>query len=601
MSNPFENVDPTESARPRSNPPANAHAIEKRVLPLIEAIVNGSASDAELASLEELLAQHPAALRYYTEYVNVHSALRRRYLAGDLPKVEDDLLTAAEVTLASELAGISGQRDNKTRMGWQIIAAALAASLVAVSLFLTNRDSASQADSSKQEKAATSPSPTQKREGSAAERAAQASRNGVAVLTKLVDAQWETDAAGLQVGKPLSSGTLKLASGHVQIEFYCGATVILEGPASFDLLTTDRGFFHYGKLRAHVPARAKGFTIGTDKGDVIDLGTEFGLSVSTDGPSELHVIDGEVDFQAAVSEEATLVEKLRLLGGEALLLAGEGVPQRMNSEQNRFVGPAQLAELADSRQGRHYQRWQNYCQQIQADPSLVAHYTFEEGEGWGRTLVNHAPTSDKSTYGAIVGCDWTRGRWPMKQALRFADASHRVRVNLPGAFDSLTLASWIKIETFYKERPISLLHPETNQERFVHWSIDRVPTGGLMHFAETTNTTGSIKDRKHYSSVRHAISQSDIGQWVCLSTVVDSDQGTVSHYCDGRLVGTQPIKEMRQLGIGVCDLGNWPYSEWAKDTKFEVQNLNGLMGEFLVLGRAMDEREVRQYYEAGKP
>ncbi|MEQ8838501.1 MAG: LamG-like jellyroll fold domain-containing protein, partial [Lacipirellulaceae bacterium] len=300
-------------------------------------------------------------------------------------------------------------------------------------------------------------------------------------------------------------------------------------------------------------------------------------------------------------EEATLVEKLRLLGGEALLLAGEGVPQRMNSEQNRFVGPAQLAELADSRQGRHYQRWQNYCQQIQADPSLVAHYTFEEGEGWGRTLVNHAPTSDKSTYGAIVGCDWTRGRWPMKQALRFADASHRVRVNLPGAFDSLTLASWIKIETFYKERPISLLHPETNQERFVHWSIDRVPTGGLMHFAETTNTTGSIKDRKHYSSVRHAISQSDLGQWVCLSTVVDSDQGTVSHYCDGRLVGTQPIKEMRQLGIGVCDLGNWPYSEWAKDTKFEVQNLNGLMGEFLVLGRAMDEREVRQYYEAGKP
>lgn len=604
MSNSPENRKPSESIGPTERSPRNAsiEAIEKRTLPLIEAVVNGTATEAQTEDLEALVSQHPEALSFYAEYLNIHSALRRRYLAGDLPKVDDALLTTAEVTLASELAGMRRRSVGGSRMAWAWVAAALAASVVGVGLFVANRGSVD-GTSSDQVASQETPSITssESSEGTPAERAAQASRNGVAVLTKLVDAQWETDAAGLQLGKPLSLGTLKLASGHAQIEFYCGATVILEGPASFDLLATDRGFCHFGKLRAHVPARAKGFTIGTAKGEVIDLGTEFGLSVSVKGPSELHVIDGEVDFRAAGSEERSFAEELRLLGGEAVRLMNAGNLQRMDSQQNRFVGPAELAELADSRQGRHYRRWQNYCQQIQADPSLVGHYTFEEGDGWGRTLVNHAPNSDKSTYGAIVGCDWTRGRWPMKQALRFADASHRVRVNLPGTFDSLTLATWIKIETFDQGRPIALLHPETEQDRFVHWSIDRTPTGGLMHFAETSNTTGMMKDRQHYSSVRHALRQNDVGQWVCLSTVFDSDERLVKHYRDGRLVATKEIKNLRPLGVGLCDLGNWPYSEWAKDTKFEVQNLNGLMGEFVVLGRAMNEDEVREYYEAGKP
>lgn len=604
MSNSSENREPSESINSTERSPRNASidSIEKRTLPLIEAVVNGTATEVQTEDLEALVSQHPEALSFYAEYLNIHSVLRRRYLAGDLPEMDGELLTTTEVTHAGELFGMGRRSFGSSRGPRLWLVAALAASLVGVGLFFAKRGSVEESGAAQLARQETSSAlENENRESSAAERAAQASRNGVAVLTKLVDAQWETDAAGLQLGKPLSLGTLNLASGHAQIEFYCGATVILEGPASFDLLATDRGYCHYGKLRAHVPARAKGFTIGTAKGEVIDLGTEFGLSVSADGPSELHVIDGEVDFRAAGANEQTFAEQLRLLGGEAVRLVNAGNPQRIDSQRNRFVGPAELAELADNRQGRHYQRWQDYCQQLQADPSLVAHYTFEEGDGWGRTLVNHAPDSDKSTHGAIVGCDWTRGRWPLKQALRFADASHRVRVNLPGTFDSLTLATWIKIETFDRGRPIALLHPETEQARFVHWSIDRIPTGGLMHFAETTNTTRMMKDRQHYSSVRRALKQSDVGQWVCLSTVFDSDERLVKHYCNGRLIGTQEIKNLRPLSVGLCDLGNWPYSEWAKDTKFEVQNLNGLMGEFVVLGRAMSAGEVSEYYQAGRP
>ena len=59
---------------------------------------------------------------------------------------------------------------------------------------------------------------------------------------------------------------LRLKSGAILIEFFSGATVVLEGPADFEIISKKKGHLSNGKLNAHVPPQARGFTIKTSAG-----------------------------------------------------------------------------------------------------------------------------------------------------------------------------------------------------------------------------------------------------------------------------------------------------------------------------------------------
>jgi hypothetical protein len=50
----------------------------------------------------------------------------------------------------------------------------------------------------------------------------------------------------------------------------------------------------HGSLTARVPQRARGFTVYSPRGKVVDLGTEFGLSVDESGGTAVRVFEGEV-------------------------------------------------------------------------------------------------------------------------------------------------------------------------------------------------------------------------------------------------------------------------------------------------------------------
>ncbi len=120
----------------------------------------------------------------------------------------------------------------------------------------------------------------------------------VAVLTRVVNAQWDATDVSYGEGSVLSPGRLRLASGLVQIEFTSGASVIIEGPCDFELVTPYKAVCYRGKLRAHVPLHARGFTIAAPGVYAIDLGTEFVMSVDEQGRGQVHVVEGEVELQA---------------------------------------------------------------------------------------------------------------------------------------------------------------------------------------------------------------------------------------------------------------------------------------------------------------
>src|SRR5262249_6431933 len=70
-----------------------------------------------------------------------------------------------------------------------------------------------------------------------------------AVLTQTDHAVWEDASMPARLG-PLPPGKLALKSGYAHLEFYNGATVILEGPAELRLISRTEAFCDRGKLRA---------------------------------------------------------------------------------------------------------------------------------------------------------------------------------------------------------------------------------------------------------------------------------------------------------------------------------------------------------------
>jgi FecR protein len=143
-------------------------------------------------------------------------------------------------------------------------------------------------------------------------------RNTVARLTRLVDAGLE---GGPQLGSRLPPGRFRLPAGEATILFDGGARVELEGPATFDLVSARAGFLQGGSLRASVPPAATGFRIETPAARVVDLGTEFRVTVDDAGATEVRVLRGRVELTARAPAGAPAAQ----------WLLGEGESQRVET------------------------------------------------------------------------------------------------------------------------------------------------------------------------------------------------------------------------------------------------------------------------------
>jgi hypothetical protein len=127
-----------------------------------------------------------------------------------------------------------------------------------------------------------------------AERSAPSDGGNVAWLVNAQDCRWaETESE--MPGRDMRAGKLlRLRRGLAEIEFEGGARVILQGPAELELVSGSEARLLQGTLTARVPPRARGFTILAPRGKIVDLGTEFGLSVDEAGSTTVRVFHGVV-------------------------------------------------------------------------------------------------------------------------------------------------------------------------------------------------------------------------------------------------------------------------------------------------------------------
>ncbi len=102
----------------------------------------------------------------------------------------------------------------------------------------------------------------------------------------------QTGSTGLVPGLRVMGEEHRIAAGTVKLRTRRGAELVIEAPAAFRFESPQRLHLETGRLSADVPPPAKGFTVITPDGDAVDLGTRFGIDVTGQGRSEIHVFRG---------------------------------------------------------------------------------------------------------------------------------------------------------------------------------------------------------------------------------------------------------------------------------------------------------------------
>ncbi|WP_395717914.1 DNRLRE domain-containing protein [Prosthecobacter sp.] len=126
----------------------------------------------------------------------------------------------------------------------------------------------------------------------------QSSRDGtVATLIRSQQCQWAGSSLPTVEGARLRPGMLDLIEGLAVLRFDSGAELVLEAPATVEVLDAMNCKLRRGTLVAEVPPEAKGFSIDTKDAKVIDWGTKFGLSADDDGKYMVRVLEGLVEVE----------------------------------------------------------------------------------------------------------------------------------------------------------------------------------------------------------------------------------------------------------------------------------------------------------------
>lgn len=519
----------------------------RRVTFLCSALLDDTLSAEEKVELNSLLKGDPLACERYLDMTQMHL------------KLEEAFSDLAEPLLENALLPFSGERLRKTsRVTLPIRWLGLVAACVAVGgAFIFLRPDQ-----------ATIPQTALGRDLS--------NPGGVAVLSRVVDAVWATGQRHPSEGDVLGANSWALESGLLQIEFFGGATVIVEGPASFALVSPTHMVSHEGRYRTFVPELAKGFTIATPEYLAVDLGTEFALAVGADGKSEVHVIEGEVRLDRP---DGQTLENLKAGRGIETMA---GVFTEHHGGGGDFVNREQILQLAQADSGVRFRAWQDSRDALAADPTTLVLFDFEAQKPWDRQLINRGRNAIPG--GAIIGAQWAQGRWPGKGALEFKRISDRVRLSVDGEFESLTLAAWIRVEGL-DQWLSSILLTDGFEPGEVHWQLSEQGEMVLgISGASPLNTTSSV-----------IIGPQDLGRWIHLVTTINTGSATVAHFRDGQEVGRQVLNDMGPLRLGAAELGNWQ----AQGASHPLRNLNGRVDEFMILNRVLSATEITAMHRTG--
>lgn len=304
---------------------------KNRIAELLFLAIENEISQEQIFTLNSLIKNKPELIRYAINYLQINSALKfSRTVAGmknaDIQKIRDDeLLTDAFVQMAEyekiapeiEICKQEPEREliqrviypsrgrNKISKFNLLFIVMNAAAILFIILFLNF---------------------TSSRQGIE-----------VATLTDSMNAKWAGPAVSFEKGVRLATGNEKLLlqEGYAELLFDNQAKVTVEGPAEIQILAEDRIGLNYGKLYSRVPKEAVGFSVYTQNSKIVDLGTEFGVTVNPKRGTELHVFKGKTLL--FTRREGQDNKGIDVSVGQARHVDNEGHVSVIPDEQEKFV------------------------------------------------------------------------------------------------------------------------------------------------------------------------------------------------------------------------------------------------------------------------
>jgi ferric-dicitrate binding protein FerR (iron transport regulator) len=231
---------------------------------LASAVVDGSATDDQLARLAQQLTTSDDARRFYVRYLG---------LSASLYDYADPLPSAGALPSSGETSiSPPAHPARKLRRRWPAFGVATAAAIVAAVWMsgLWRHDDAL---------------PTLELD----------TDHIAAQITGVSDCRWGGDKMALEPGDSLHAGQhLELSSGIAEVTFDSGAQITLEGPAALSIDSAWEATLKHGKMTVEVPHEAIGFRAASATVDVVDLGTEYCMLVSKEGETDVGVLQGSV-------------------------------------------------------------------------------------------------------------------------------------------------------------------------------------------------------------------------------------------------------------------------------------------------------------------
>lgn len=399
-------------------------------------------------------------------------------------------------------------------------------------------------------------------------------------------------------GQALAAGReVVIRRGMLEIDFYSGARVSIQGPARFLPESDMRLRVNEGFVQVEVPESAKGFTLGLPDGTVTDFGTSFEVEVKNEKTSRLQVTKGEVEFAGAKNGAPAK----RLIQGQALALADDGA-----AESIRF-SPAGLKNSlneSSTRDGKlRAAKWDQACKELADDPSVLVHFRFLPDETGSREIINRAANPNSPRTGTVVAAEWSRGRWEGKSALAFHGPSDRVRVDIPGEYPLVTYVVWVKTDALPR-RYNGLFLSESGIAGEAHWQFST--DGRFMFGVRPRNLT--TEGQFHRAFSEPVMFPSDFGTWHMLATTYDATRREVAHYFDGREVHRSSVKDSIPIRFGRATLGNFFDPDPAAHAgnpglgeTWSFRNWSGAIDEFVLFSRVLGQDEISALLEAGLP
>lgn len=412
------------------------------------------------------------------------------------------------------------------------------------------------------------------------------------------------ESAAIPSGE-LRPGCLEFEQGMVRVDFFSGVRMLLRGPADIEIRSPTEVFISQGEASCFVSEIGRGFRVLTADGEVIDLGTAFGIRVQQDRASEVHVFEGEVSVRPTNASEAT-----SLTAEQAVWLDAD-----LRSTAYARDGFPSVAGIANRARAR-YVSWLTHSASLSADPDVLLHCTFEGQQSGDSELRNQATSDLRSSHGAIIGGRWGTGRWPMKSSLQFGSTNDRVLFKTPGGYRQLTMLVWVRVDALPNKHQTLLLTEPPNRWRLhgnpsveervaamdrrapgdayaMRWTVMRGGNGSLSFLWDED---GEVKGAGH--GLPKFVPPDGQGQWTCLAVVYDGAAGTLRSFVNGELSFEQPAKYRGPVHLDFMEMGNLSLESGLDNFHYRFY---GAFDEVLVAKRAMTASEIREIYEIGAP